>query len=92
MNKIIEQRVKSVIVVGDNFVEYRYDKFNQDFVGLWKKVGNKNEVNPSTSFFKCDGCQSRSDTWPARRGIHKPVSYQCVGQTKPFNQYEWNVG
>ena len=85
-------QVKSKIVLGDKFVEYRYQKSTENFVGLWRKVGAKVIENPSTSIIQCSSCVSHSEEWPHLRGIHKPVSFQCPGQTKPFNQYEWNVG
>lgn len=91
-NLCTESRVKSIIVDGENFVEYRYKSFGENFLGLWKKVGTEYVENPSTTRFKCEKCTSHSDTWTRRRGINKPVSYQCVGQTKNFNQYSWSVG
>ena len=86
------ERVKSIIVDSDNFIEYRYKSLGENFIGLWKKVGTQFVDNPSTSSFKCGDCVSHSDTWIRRRGIAKPVSYQCVGHTQKFNQYDWNIG
>ena len=85
-------KVKSVIVVGEHFVEYRYNSYNENFIGLWRKVGSKFCDNPSTSLLKCSSCLSHSDSWPSLRGINKAVSYQCPGFTRAFNQYDWNVG
>ena len=85
-------RVKSSIIEGEFYLEYRYQPFSEDFTGTWRKVGAHHVDNPSTISFKCSGCVSHSDKWPEKRGIQKPVSYQCVGWSKKFNKYDWSVG
>ena len=85
-------KVKSSIVVGENFLEYRYQPFSEDFIGQWRKVGSTFVENPSTTSLHCSGCISKSEMWPKRRGISKPVSFQCLGRTKSFNKYDWSVG
>ena len=86
-------RVKSKIVQGDFYLEYRYEAFSEDFIGTWRKIGVQHVTNPSTTSFDCSGCVNHSETWPKLRGVDKPVSYQCVGgRTKNFNKYDWNVG
>lgn len=85
-------RVKSSIFLGEHFLEYRYQPYSEDFVGTWRKVGGKFGENPSTTSLQCEFCVSHSESWPKQKGISKPVSYQCLGWTKPFNKYEWSVG
>ena len=86
-------RVKSKIILGEYFLEYQYNSFTEDFIGTWRKIGVEHVNNPSTTSLQCSGCVNQSETWPKRRGIQKPVSYQCVGgRTKNFNRYDWNVG
>ena len=85
-------RVKSLISLGDHYVEYRYRSFSEDFVGTWRKVGASQVENPSTTTFICKDCVSHSESWPKIQGITKPVSYQCPGRTKNYNRYDWSVG
>lgn len=86
-------RVKSKIVQGEFYLEYRYSSFSEDFIGSWRKVGVQHVKNPSTTTLQCAGCISRSESWTKQCGIEKPVSYQCVGgRSKNFDKFDWNVG
>ena len=82
-------RVKSLISLGDHYVEYRYRSFSEDFVGTWRKVGASQVENPSTTTFICKDCVSHSESWPKIQGITKPVSYQCPGRTKNYRMLGW---
>lgn len=86
-------RVNKTVVLGDSFIEHRYQRFPENFVGKWKKVGAFVHSNPSAMDLTCQLCRqdwkARLQTWPISG---KLFSYRVEGVTDPDDFWEWEMG
>ena len=89
--------VKSV-VIGESFIEHRFDPFMENFEGTWIKSGHKVEFNATNEGTVCDSCLidqfKRKKNWSAvhNSASFKTHSYQVPGITLPSDYYEWYIG
>ena len=89
--------VKSV-VIGESFIEHRFDPFVENFEGTWIKSGHKVEFNATNEGTVCDSCLidqfKRKKNWSAvhSSASFKTHSYQVPGITLPSDYYEWYIG
>ena len=78
-------KVMKTVVLGDSFIEHRYNRFPETFEGKWKKVGVFVHSNPSAMELTCQWCRqdwrARLNTWPISG---KLFSYRVVGVARIF--------
>ena len=86
-------RFKKSVILGDCFIEHRFDKFKENFVGSWIKRGHFTPINASNESLICDSCiwdqVRRNRNWmensdPEVRKLH---SYQVPGVTCSEDYY-----
>ena len=86
-------KVRKTVVLGDSFIEHRYNRFPETYEGKWKKVGVFVHSNPSAMELTCQWCRqdwrARLNTWPISG---KLFSYRVVGVTEPGDFWEWEMG
>ena len=91
-------RFKKSVILGDRFIEHRFDKFKENFVGSWIKCGHFTPINASNESLICDSCiwdqDRRNRNWmensdPDVRKLH---SYQVPGVTCSKDYYAWSIG
>ena len=86
-------KIKKTVVLGDSFIEHRYQKFPETFEGKWKKVGAFVHSNPSAMELTCQWCRqdwnARLKTWPISG---KLFSYRVEGVTEADDFWEWEMG
>ena len=44
----MKYKVEKSVCIGDHFMEHRFKKYPENFIGLWKKVGQRLEINEGT--------------------------------------------
>ena len=80
----MKYQIDQKIVTGQHYREFQFQKFNEDFVGLFKKVGQKVTVNESNRDILCEDCFLSSSK------SEELISYQVPGVTDNRNFYDWN--
>ena len=77
------------LVVPNNY----FQAHNCQFTGKWQFYGTKSEANPSNEDIICQHCvidyQRRLQNYQDMNVRIKLRSYQIVGLTKPYDQFEW---
>ena len=80
----MKYQIDRKIVTGQHYREFQFNKYNEDFVGLFKKVGQKVTVNESNKDILCEDCLLSS------LKSEELSSYQVPGVTDNRNFYDWN--
>ena len=52
----MKYKVDKTVIDGDHFIEHSFKQYPENFVGLWKKVGQKIEINEGNKKFLCQYC------------------------------------
>ena len=52
----MKYKIEKKVSAGQMFIEHRYQQYPENFQGLWKKVGQRIEVNEGNKSFLCQYC------------------------------------